>query len=410
MKGKNMKVLFCSSIFNIDEYDKLSNKSKVALSLADHNLNKNFITGLDAVLDSPVKLINNVPIPNFPKFPQLFFKAQKWSHITKANDIHCGFINVPIIKHISRYISTYRQLKKNTIANGSDNVFVIVYDLHWGINKAVAKLKRKYPLIHISVILPDIPNAVLIASGGGKVTTLGKIYAKIKMRFIKNYDSYVFISKYMDQIVDVKNKKFVVIEGIYNNEQTFLRDKDREEKVILYSGQLNPAYGLNNLLEAFVQIYQADSHYRLWICGDGALKEKIVCLEEECPGVKYYGYVNTEKIRELQSQATVLINPRQNIGELTKYSFPSKTMEYLASGKPVVGYRLDGIPEEYYNYIQTVEDNTVISLKNKLMEICSLTKEERLKIGQNSRDFILKEKNPQVLCNKIIKMWMLEEV
>ena len=38
------------------------------------------------------------------------------------------------------------------------------------------------------------------------------------------------------------------------------------------------------------------------------------------------------------------VNPRQNNEEFTKYSFPSKTMEYLASGVPVVAYKLDGIP------------------------------------------------------------------
>ena len=123
------------------------------------------------------------------------------------------------------------------------------------------------------------------------------------------------------------------------------------------------------------------------------------------PGIRYYGYVDGNRVRQLQAEATVLINPRQNTDAFTKFSFPSKTMEYLASGKPVIGYKLDGIPAEYDPYIQYVADNSIEALQDKLLEICSLPECERHAIGQRSRAFILENKNPKAMCRRITALW-----
>ena len=107
---------------------------------------------------------------------------------------------------------------------------------------------------------------------------------------------------------------------------------------------------------------------------------------------------------EWQKQATVLVNPRQNNEEFTKYSFPSKTMEYLSSGIPVVAYKLDGIPDEYDAYIQYVEDDSIESLKKKLIEVCELSDEERQSLGSAGRAFVLTEKNSTIQVKKIVML------
>jgi len=55
-------------------------------------------------------------------------------------------------------------------------------------------------------------------------------------------------------------------------------------------------------------------------------------------------------------KADVLVNPRENNEEYTKYSFPSKNIEYLASGNPVVAYMLDGMGDCYREYIYLLEN------------------------------------------------------
>lgn len=94
------------------------------------------------------------------------------------------------------------------------------------------------------------------------------------------------------------------------------------------------------------------------------------------------------------------MNPRQNNEEFTKYSFPSKTMEYLSSGIPVVAYKLDGIPDEYDQYIQYVADDSIESLKKKLVEVCEMTREERQELGNIGRNFVLMKKTVRFRCVK----------
>lgn len=399
-----MKFIFCSSVYNMADYDELVKKSTVSLSLADHNLNYNIILGLDEATGRPVTLVNNVQIPSYSKFPKILFRRQPWSHAENAKDINCGFINLPVLKHISRAITTFKELVKEIRAAKDEPVCVMTYDLHLGICLAIRGAKLFFPRIRTCAVLPDIPNAVIVASNGGSITATGKLRAWIKMRFIKQFDSYVLLTEYMKNIAGLGDKPCTIVEGIYNNHQPPLAEKTTDKKVIFYSGQLNPAYGMENLLEAFQQIYAEDKSYELWICGGGGLVDRITQLAKECSGVKYYGYVGADKVRALQAEASVLVNPRQNTEEFTKYSFPSKTMEYLASGRPVVGYKLDGIPDEYDDYIQYVPDNSVEALKEKLLEICESPYETRLSIGNRSREFILKEKNPAMQCKRILKM------
>lgn len=399
-----MKYVFCSSIYNMDDYEHLSQKSKVSLSLADHNLNQNIILGLDEATGTPVKLVNNVQIPSYPKYPKILFSRQAWSHTPGAEDINCGFINLPVLKHISRAVTTFRGIAREMKNAGDEPVCVMTYDIRLGICIAMKVAKWVYPRMRTCAVLPDIPNAVLVASTGGNITAKAKLWAAMKMQFIKQFDSYVLLTEYMKDVIRIGDKPYVVMEGIYNDHQPPLGPKTTDKKVIFYSGQLNPAYGMENLLTAFTELYKEHPDYELWLCGGGKLVQRITALAEECPGVRYFGYVNTQRVRQLQAEATVLINPRQNTGGFTKYSFPSKTMEYLASGRPVIGYQLDGIPREYDAYIQYVEDNSIEALKQKLIQVCQMPQEERAAIGQRSRAFILEHKTPKKQCEKIVQM------
>ena len=165
-----MKYIFCSSVYNMADYDTIARKSKVPASLADHNLNYNIILGLDEATGHPVTLVNNVQIPSYPKFPRLLFGKQKWSHTKGANDINCGFINLPVLKHLSRAVTTFAGLRREIHAAGKEPVCVMTYDLHVGICIAIRLAKLFFPRIRTCAVLPDIPNAVILASNGGSIT------------------------------------------------------------------------------------------------------------------------------------------------------------------------------------------------------------------------------------------------
>jgi glycosyltransferase involved in cell wall biosynthesis len=138
------------------------------------------------------------------------------------------------------------------------------------------------------------------------------------------------------------------------------------------------------------------------ICGFGEAEKAI--LESQDKRIVYLGKVDRKQALALQQRATVLVNPRQNTEEFTKYSFPSKTMEYLASGVPVVAYKLDGIPDEYDPYLNYVPDNSVEALAGTIQKIINMSAEDRKEIGRRGQKFVLEEKNAQKQTKRILDL------
>lgn len=73
----------------------------------------------------------------------------------------------------------------------------------------------------------------------------------------------------------------------------------------------------------------------------------------------------------ISKNADVLVNPRQNDDEYTKYSYPSKNIEYLMTGNAVMAYMLDGIPEIYRSFFIVPESNETKLLAKAIESLCS---------------------------------------
>ena len=80
-------------------------------------------------------------------------------------------------------------------------------------------------------------------------------------------------------------------------------------------------------------------------------------------------------------------------------------MEYLASGTPTLLYKLDGIPNEYYEYCYAIDgnDDTVHTLSKKIVEILSKPNKENKELGIKAKDFIINNKTGYKQVSKIIE-------
>ena len=119
--------------------------------------------------------------------------------------------------------------------------------------------------------------------------------------------------------------------------------------------------------------------------------------------IVYLGRVDRAEVLALQRNATVLVYPRQNNEEFTQYSFPSKNLEYLSSGVPLVAYKLDGIPDEYDEFIAYPECDSPEALAHEIIEICNMPHEDRIAKGKKAKDFVFKNKNKVTQAQRIIE-------
>ena len=103
---------------------------------------------------------------------------------------------------------------------------------------------------------------------------------------------------------------------------------------------------------------------RLKISGKGSFQKTVEDAVKQDGRITYLGCVPYEEYLSNLKQADVLVNPRNmNLPE-NENNFPSKIMEYLATGKPIISTRFPGW-EKYNEYI-TFCESTVEGLQNAL--------------------------------------------
>lgn len=408
MDIKKNNILFIGGVFAKDKRDEIVRKSKGSIQFAADTLQWNFINGLEANIKGEIDIINAVFVGSFPKhYSDLHIKGRTWTHNKKSEDIDIGFINIFGIKHIARAFALKRKInkwcKKN---NGEKNM--VIYSMHLPFIYAASKMKSKYKDLSITLIVPDLPEYMDLNEKRNSIICFLKCIDKYLMnKYIKYIDNFVLLTEQMREKIGIDGKMYVVIEGMCNPDEVDTINQidnilESDKKIILYTGTLQKQYGIMELVGAFSLI--KDKCYRLWICGDGDAKEEVIKASQKDYRIKYYGQVDRQKALQLQGECTVLVNPRSAKGEYTKYSFPSKTMEYLLSGKPVIMKRLPGAPEEYTKYIFTVESDSVEELSKKIIEVCELDYNKRHEIGMQGKKFVINEKNYLKQTEKLIKL------
>ena len=372
----------------------------------------NYIEGLEKATGESIKILNSHYEPSFPNYKKLFIRKRKWKRKGKEN-IDIGFINIPILKYIHKSIVLRKEMKniiKNELSNKEINIFFI-YAMTAPLMLLAPFIKKKIKneKYKICLIVPDLPEFMNMT----KQNIVRQILLRLNTRIIDNcmkyIDKYVLFAKPMADYLNLSDKDYMVIEGMVNiqgesRERTTNNSSDKD--YIMYAGGLNEKYGVLNLVKAFHEI--KDNKVQLWLYGKGDAVEKIKEFEKKDKRIKYKGIVNNEEIIIAEKGAKLLVNPRPTDEEYTKYSFPSKNMEYMLSGTPLVTTKLPAMPKEYYNYIYTFEKEDVKGFKEKLEEILSQDKETLLQRGRSAKVFVM-EKKSNVFQAEKIKRFITEE-
>ena len=401
-----MKISLLFGIFPDSQYDCIINNSIGVIQYAADALQKSIIEGF-IQNDTEFSLVNLPYIGSYPKrYKKLCSDGYSFSLTDNGKHILCSnvsFNNLTGFKLYSRFLNAKKGLINHFLQVPSDEVKVIViYAVHTPFLKACIEVKNKIQNVKIVLIVPDLPEYM----GHESNFLLDKLHSynqSLLNKYYSQVDGFVLLSSYMADRLKVEKRPWTVVEGIYNKiDDPALEEWNKKERYILYTGTLARRYGILNLVQAFMAT--KDSQVKLFICGAGDSEEEIRKLAAIDNRIVYKGQVKREQALELQRHATLLVNPRTPEGEFTKFSFPSKTMEYLASGVPTLLYQLPGIPSEYYEYCYSLKDLSIEAFTTAIDSILSKSDSELKMMGQRARDFILREKNPQKQVAKVVDL------
>ena len=227
---------------------------------------------------------------------------------------------------------------------------------------------------------------------------------RINNSIFKMTDSFILLTEQMNERVNKKDMPYIVLEGHVDSDAPLPGEQLKYEeingkKTILYAGSIKKIYGIQSLVNGFLQANIADSELRIY--GSGDFLPELEALCEIDSRVKYMGVADNAEIVRQEQKASLLVNPRPPEPEYTRYSFPSKNMEYMASGTPLLTTALPGMPGEYYPYVFILEDHSAEGICAELKRILALSPAERRTMGERARKFVLKNKSNTAQAKKI---------
>lgn len=226
---------------------------------------------------------------------------------------------------------------------------------------------------------------------------LDKLNYQFFKQIIQHAKGYVFLTQQMSRLYN-PYKPYTVVEALYDEKEVY--DEEYLEKPIcMYAGAVDKQYGLINLIEAFR--YLEELNLKLEIYGPISGED----ITQNLPhNVVYKGMVSRDQILLREREVMMLINPRPTLEEFTQYSFPSKTIEYLASGTVTLSTKLPGIPIEYSPYLYWIEEESPMGISETIRNVYNLKFEERKKFSEKAKQFVKTEKNSSRQTMKIINL------
>lgn len=264
------------------------------------------------------------------------------------------FNNIWGLRNFSR-ANALKKALKDFIALDDPQKLILAYCPHTPFLEAAAYAKKKDPSIRVCLYVPDLPNYMNLNANRTWFYDMAKKVDIHRMtKLMDCVDSYILLTEYMKEHLPVGNKPYRVAEGIIEKfPELPAPTVSGPEKYVVYTGKLFERFGVKALIDAFLSLENPD--YRLVLCGKGDCEAYARSAQAQDPRVMFLGQVTPEEALTWQSRASALINPRNVVEEYTRYSFPSKNIEYLLSGKPVVGYFLDGMPPVYQDFMCCID-------------------------------------------------------
>lgn len=337
---------------------------------------------------------------DYPHAPGQRIKPEyRWSHRDGARDIAVRAVNLPYVSILFKSFFMTRWVKKKAKETQYD--VAIAYLIHQPYMACLAKTKKLCPKTKTVLICPDLPDMMDMTLSEKKLKAfLKKLDMKRIDRLYKKVDGYVLFAEPMKERVPVKGKPWTVIEGVASVDDLDTAPVEKE-RFIMYAGTLHKNIGVENIIKSLD--YIDDPSVTLKLYGTGELETYIKNAAAENPRIVYGGFVDRKTLFEQQKKALALVNARNPKDAYTRYSFPSKTFEYLYSGTPFVSTKLAGVSAEYDEHIWTLTDDSPKAIADQIQMLLACDAEKLMQKGAAARQFVLEEKTNVMQSKRLLQ-------
>ncbi len=295
--------------------------------------------------------------------------------------------------------STYKEMKSWSKASDDDKL--MLFDALRITQVAVGMLFCRLHGIKRIAVVTDVPGYRV--TDRKNMSMMGKLTDSMGRFFISKFDGYVLLSEEMRDVINVGKKPYTVIEGMCADDDIDVKYKKDEKFTVMYAGSLMKKYNIERLINAVIELEHKDVVLKLF--GNGEMVQEIEEIAKKHDCIKYYGTVSNARIIEEEKKAWLLVNPRSSLEEYTKYSFPSKNIEYMRSGTPVLYTRLKSMPKDYYEYINIIDDESTQGIRSAIEKVVDGDYQEYETRAELAKGFIKENKSAVKQTKKVLELF-----
>ncbi|MBX3119935.1 MAG: glycosyltransferase [Fimbriimonadaceae bacterium] len=356
-----------------------------ATSTAGNIFQLNFLAAFKpAGLPAP-EVCSYRPMPSFPRSKKLFYLGGKDILSDGTQVRFLAFLNLGALKIITLGLSSCLQVIRWGLRNrASKRRVVIAYNLTappaWPIFWACRLVGCEF--------VPFIGD-IYVPGEVVKDTWLRRREFAGQRRIIPKVDGLLVANQAIIEDF-AQGRDALLIEGgvpsAFVQRFASRHKQDEDHFNIVFAGQLSELNGIPLIIEAMKRL-QGD-RYRLSIAGGGEYADAVKKAAEADPRITYHGLIPHHEVLALYAKADLLLSLRRTHYQTHRYVFPSKVVECLATGCPLLTTDTGHAREEFGSFVILLEDETPEAVADKIEEIATWSPDKRAKLGKAAQAYV----------------------
>lgn len=308
-------------------------------------------------------------------------------------------VKKPFIDEIMRFFYMMKLLRNWRKKTNRNEARIIILNSPLEITLAVL-LESKLFKIKVASLLIDT------ALGNFKPDTLWNKYIyncySCGEKLYKYLDGNMALNAGVFEYLKLKRKPHHLTKIGYSNLPNFPQEKLKTSEInIVYTGSLIYYDGIEELLKAVSTL--ENENIELTIYGSGPLSSMVESYATKFTNIHFEGYLHNDIIGQVLQEADFLINPRISYFFTDIFGFPSKIIEYLLSGTPVITTSFAAMPNAYRDFVYLIEEESVSGIQDAILKAVQDEPEIKKQKAESAYQYIRDNNDYVCIVRKMIE-------
>lgn len=365
-----MNILVFTSAMIENEFTSYQNNAVIKPNPSNQNFYAKLIKALS---------VNNkvVVVSHRPFIEGMFEDKELPRYESSSNGIKYFYTKVQYSKRYKLFEEEKEIIKVANEASKefADNKFLVITDtLRVNLLKAAIRFSKRKNVVAVGMLTDNPAN----------LSNTSNRFVRVIKNNVPKLDGYLSLSNGLLKAFHVQSKPNYIFEGLVD--EIIQTKKPAVGNYYFFGGALYERYGIKNLINGFLN---ANVKGKLVIAGTGPLRQYIFDNLEKNSRVLYLSQLPKEEIYALEQNAIANINPRPFDRKLDEESVPSKLIEYLASGAPIISTIHGKLSEIFHNEIYWISDDSQEGITKAFEEFEKEDQKELKKMALNARTKVI---------------------